>query len=247
MWSFMSFLVNFWLGLGNPRHIATKSQHLWTVPRQIRFWSILKKSWDWVRPPPPSLGQNPNFYQKFVLEASLSWTQKFWKTQIPSGTVASGRNPTRRTCFGRLGTSFRHSSWDKQGINIPFVGTVETITCWTRHTTTRPPGSSSKFTKKVYACPVSIQLDYVFSLNEGTIFTLMNLKPFQLWHLGEDLRQCCLTLQPQVLKSASHLSTLKHHNRSLLWTKLARKARFNNWLSMMNFPLKIVSQDPFSI
>ena len=123
---------------------------------------------------------------------------KFWKTQIPSGTVASGRNPTRRTCFGRLGTSFRHSSWDKQGINIPFVGTVETITCWTRHTTTRPPGSSSKFTKKVYACPVSIQLDYVFSLNEGTIFTLMNLKPFQLWHLGEDLRQCCLTLQPQI-------------------------------------------------
>ena len=72
MWSFMSFLVNFWLGLGNPRHIATISQHLWAFPRQIRFWSILKKSWDWVRPPPPSLGQNPNFYQKFVLEASLS-------------------------------------------------------------------------------------------------------------------------------------------------------------------------------
>ena len=39
----MSFLVNFWLGLGNPRHIATKSQHLWAVPRQIKFWSILKK------------------------------------------------------------------------------------------------------------------------------------------------------------------------------------------------------------
>ena len=48
----------FWLGLGNPRHIATKSQ-------QIKFWSILKKSWDWVRPP-PSLGQIPNFYQKLV-------------------------------------------------------------------------------------------------------------------------------------------------------------------------------------
>ena len=40
----MSFLVNFLLGLGNPRHIATKSQHLWAVPRQIKFWSILKKS-----------------------------------------------------------------------------------------------------------------------------------------------------------------------------------------------------------
>ena len=67
----MSFLVNFWLGLGNPRHIATISQHLWAFPRQIRFWSILKKSWDWVRPP-PSLGQNPNFYRKFVLHASLN-------------------------------------------------------------------------------------------------------------------------------------------------------------------------------
>ena len=63
----------FWLGLGNPRHIATKSQHLWAVPRQIRFWSFLKKSWDWVRPPPPpSLGQNPNFDRKFVSGAPLS-------------------------------------------------------------------------------------------------------------------------------------------------------------------------------
>ena len=64
-WCFlMAFLVIFWLGLGNPRHIATKSQ-------QIKFWSILKKSWDWVRPPPPSLGQIPNFYRKFVLRVSL--------------------------------------------------------------------------------------------------------------------------------------------------------------------------------
>ena len=35
MWFFMSCLVIFWLGLGNPCHIATKSQNLWTVPRQI--------------------------------------------------------------------------------------------------------------------------------------------------------------------------------------------------------------------
>ena len=68
----MSFLVIFWLGLGNPCHIATKSQHLWAVPRKIKFWSILKKSWDWVRPPPPSLGQIPNFYRKFVLKAPLT-------------------------------------------------------------------------------------------------------------------------------------------------------------------------------
>ena len=67
-WFLMAFLVIFWLGLGNPHHIATKSQ-------QIKFWSILKKSWDWVRPPPPSLGQIPNFYRKFVLKASLILTQ----------------------------------------------------------------------------------------------------------------------------------------------------------------------------
>ena len=35
---FGDFLVFFWLGLGTPRHIATKSQHLWAVPRQIKFW-----------------------------------------------------------------------------------------------------------------------------------------------------------------------------------------------------------------
>ena len=62
----------FWVGTGEP--IATKSQHLWAVPRQIEFWSILKKSWDCgieSDPPPPSLGQIPNFYRKFVLKASL--------------------------------------------------------------------------------------------------------------------------------------------------------------------------------
>ena len=72
------FLGDFWWFFGwdwrTPRHIATKSQHLWAVPRQIEFWSILKKSWDWVTPQPPSLGQIPNFYRKFVSGASLSWT-----------------------------------------------------------------------------------------------------------------------------------------------------------------------------
>ena len=32
---------------------------------------VIYKSWDWFRPPPPSLGQNPNFYRKFVLKAPL--------------------------------------------------------------------------------------------------------------------------------------------------------------------------------
>ena len=86
----MSFLVIFWLGLGNPRHIATKSQHLWAVPRQIEFWSILKKSWDWVRSPPPSLGQIPNFYRKLVLRASLS-------SHVSSLTAYS--QSARRQCY----------------------------------------------------------------------------------------------------------------------------------------------------
>ena len=33
--------------------------------------TVIYKSWDWFRPPPPSLGQNPNFYRKFVLKAPL--------------------------------------------------------------------------------------------------------------------------------------------------------------------------------
>ena len=67
MWFLVFFdgiFGDFLVGTRNPRHIATKSQ-------QIKFWSISKKSWDWVRPPPPSLGQIPNFYRKFVLQASL--------------------------------------------------------------------------------------------------------------------------------------------------------------------------------
>ena len=68
----MSFLVNFWLGLGNPRHIATISQHLWAFPRQIRFWSILKKSWDWVRPPPPPWAKIPTFTENLFCKLPLA-------------------------------------------------------------------------------------------------------------------------------------------------------------------------------
>ena len=68
---FMSFVI-FWLGLGNLRHIATKSQHLWTVSRQIKFLSILKKKVRIGSDPPPSLGQIPNFYRKLVSGAPLN-------------------------------------------------------------------------------------------------------------------------------------------------------------------------------
>ena len=32
-----------------PIYVLCVSSHLWTVPRQIKFWSILIKSWDWAR------------------------------------------------------------------------------------------------------------------------------------------------------------------------------------------------------
>ena len=65
----MSFLVNFLLGLGNPRDIATKSQHLWAVPRQIRFWSILKKVG--IGSDPPLIGPNSQLLPNFFLKASI--------------------------------------------------------------------------------------------------------------------------------------------------------------------------------
>ena len=54
----------FWLGLGNPCHIATKSQHLWAVPRQIKFWSILKKKLGLGKTPAPLLGPNSQLLPK---------------------------------------------------------------------------------------------------------------------------------------------------------------------------------------
>ena len=130
----MSFLVNFWLGLGNPRHIATISQHLWAFPRQIRFWSILKKSWDWVRPP-PSLGQNPNFYQKFVLHASLTCSTRNLFCLLNfvdlsceecsgEGFCWAGGCPQARSRdkAGRL-ASLRH-------IHLPFSSTQKNPICW---------------------------------------------------------------------------------------------------------------------
>ena len=54
-----------------PIYVLRVSSHLWTVPRQIKFWAILIKSWDWRDPPPPSLGQNPKFAQKKFWTAPL--------------------------------------------------------------------------------------------------------------------------------------------------------------------------------
>ena len=70
---FMSFLVIFNVIFGDflvgepPPYcdkILTKSQ-------QIKFWSIFKKSWDMVRPP-PLLGPNSQLLPNFFLRASLN-------------------------------------------------------------------------------------------------------------------------------------------------------------------------------
>ena len=68
-------MVIFWLGLGNPLHIGTKSPFCMVVV-------LVLKSWDWVRPAPPSLGENPNFDRKFLLNAPLSWEYDLSTTQL---------------------------------------------------------------------------------------------------------------------------------------------------------------------
>ena len=43
----------------------------WQKMVKYAIKTVIYKSWDWVRPPSPSLGQIPNFYRKFVLGAPL--------------------------------------------------------------------------------------------------------------------------------------------------------------------------------
>ena len=107
-WAFdpWKYILFYWIDEILPPHLCTKcvSSHLWTVPRQIKFWAILIKSWDWRDPPPPSLGQNPKFTQKKVWTAPLmrSWPQLFvisifWCFQeVP-------HQPTDCNCTDRVG------------------------------------------------------------------------------------------------------------------------------------------------
>ena len=58
-----------------PIYVLCVSSHLWTVPRQIKFWAILIKSWDW-RDPPPLVGTKSQVYPKKLLDGSpylLNW------------------------------------------------------------------------------------------------------------------------------------------------------------------------------
>ena len=66
-----------------PIYVPCVSSHLWTVPRQIKFWAILIKSRDWRDPPPPSLGQNPKFAQKNFWTAPLMYHQNGDLTNLP--------------------------------------------------------------------------------------------------------------------------------------------------------------------
>ena len=73
----MRLLVIFWSGLGNPRHIATKSPTfvwLWFWFEKVVIGSDPTQGW---QPPPQKKRKkieeerNPNFGQKFVLKAPL--------------------------------------------------------------------------------------------------------------------------------------------------------------------------------
>ena len=60
----MAFLVIFWLGLGNPRHIATKSQQ---NPNKLSFGQFWKKVG--IGSTPPVLGPNSQFLPKICFES----------------------------------------------------------------------------------------------------------------------------------------------------------------------------------
>ena len=53
-----------------PIYVQCVSSHLWTVPRQIKFWAILIKSWDWARPLHPLVGTKSQVCPKFFLDGT---------------------------------------------------------------------------------------------------------------------------------------------------------------------------------
>ena len=65
------------------------------LPRQIKFWSILIKSWDWVSPPPIGTKSQvlPNFFLKAPLKLlTLAWSslsQKYKTDYFTEGALLS--------------------------------------------------------------------------------------------------------------------------------------------------------------
>ena len=65
---FFVIFCDFLVGTGEPQPYSNK------IRTKSLFYMVVVlvlKSWDWVRSLPPSLGQNPNFYQNFFLKAPL--------------------------------------------------------------------------------------------------------------------------------------------------------------------------------
>ena len=58
--------------------------NFWQKRVKYAIKTVIYKSWDWVRPPPPLLGQIPNFYRKFVLGAPLIACQQ---SRIPNSLL----------------------------------------------------------------------------------------------------------------------------------------------------------------
>ena len=58
--------------------------NFWQKKVKYAIKTVIYKSWDWVRPPPPLLGQIPNFNRKFVLGAPLIACQQ---SRIPNSLL----------------------------------------------------------------------------------------------------------------------------------------------------------------
>ena len=129
MWFLMWLLVIFWLGLGNPRHIATSKSPFYMVV--VLVW----KSWDSVRSPPTSLGQNPIFYQKMVFKAPLISISSIvmCETCSSSSVDKQGHGSPPPSCQCQDG------NFDKQGRLQNCVGCIDALMmmlifralCWT--------------------------------------------------------------------------------------------------------------------
>ena len=155
----MSFLVNFWLGLGNPRHIATKSQHLWAVPRQIEFWLILKKSWDWVRPP-PLLGPNSQLLPKICFEGFPKVKIHKYKYYSKVGDRIPG------IWFHKTKGVLVSTGLDGKASFNKFVKPLPSVGAWTRI--------------EVKQSLVSSQHIFSITIGNEEVFTKPNTKPMEL-------------------------------------------------------------------
>ena len=94
VFSFFFFLV----GTGEPPPYGDK------IPTKSPFCMVVVlvlKSWDWARPPPPSLGQNTNFYRFF--KAPL---------RCPCAKNLMKRSPNPFHPFSDFPSTFNHFNYE---------------------------------------------------------------------------------------------------------------------------------------